>query len=47
MKVLGYVDDALTAWFSWQFSLPLKFCIPLCIMELIIVGVILTRFRRY
>jgi len=45
MKILGYIDDFLSWWFGWQFSLPLKFMIPLSIMELIVVGVIISRLR--
>jgi len=46
MKVLGYIDDAMTQWFQWQLSLPLKFQIPLCIMELMLAGFIIFRLRR-
>ena len=45
MKVLGYIDDILTLLFRWQFS-QWYIAIPLCSIELIIVFILIFKFRR-
>ena len=46
MKLFGYIDDFVAMWFNWQISLPLKYCIPLSIMEILLFAFIISTFAR-